>query len=470
MRKKLPFLLTSALLLGTTQLHADELRLTTATPVGETLQIALNADLQVDITWENGEKQSLFCDGSVQSIPVKSASFTISSTFGNITSLYVQGNKITALDVSGATELKSVYAADNQLTTLDVSKLKSLTDLDVQGNQLEGLTLTSNTALKNLNVADNQLTSSGFKLSSTTRLENFVAANNQLTSSIAALVLRDAKNYWAQNNQFTSVSLTSNSSLHSLVLSGNKLTSLSLIKQPELTDLWIDGNEIKTLNLSNGTPSLSFIAADNNKLSSITWDVTNNKKSLKYAYLNDNQLFPGFLPTRSSLTDITYSPQADYELEERYPLGTAVDLSELLLKNGYDANITTSVKFVDREGNVLAKGTDYTDSRRQYTFKTSHAGIRLEATCATYPNATFTTTRFSVGDAIDAIYNVNAGQTINVTTLAGGITVEAAALTPIHIVDLKGTTIANENIKGSRTWTLPAGIYIVNGHKVVVAH
>lgn len=469
MHKKLPLLLASALIAGHMQLRADELHLTTAIPTGENLQIALNADLQAEITWENGDKQTFVSDGSLQTIPVKSASFTIASITGNITSLYVQGNQLTALDVSGATQLSSIYAADNQLATLDVSKLKELSTLDVQGNSLSELTLTANTALKNLNIADNQITSAKLRISSTMRLENFVAANNQLTTSPSAAVLRNTKTLWASNNQLSNIALNNSNTLHSLVVSNNKIGSLTLIKQPELTDLWIDNNAIKTLNLSNGAPSLRVVAADHNQLTDITWDVTNNKKSLKYAYLNDNQLFLGSLPTRSLLTDIVYAPQADYVLEERYPLGTAVDLSALLLKNGYETNITTNVKFVDREGNALVKGTDYTDSRRQYTFKTPHAGLRLEATCATFPNATFYTTRFSVGDVIDAISNVSTASPLTVTTGSGSITVASPTKTAISIVDLKGVVLAKQMVEGTKTWYLPAGIYIVNGYKVVVS-
>lgn len=472
MHKKIPFILASALLMGIAPLNADEVHLATATPIGETIQIALNADLKADIIWESGEKQQLVCDGSLQTIAVKSKKFTLTSTTGNITSLYIQGDKITELNVDAATELTSLYAADNKLTWVDVHKLKKLTDLDLQGNELTSLVLTDNTALKNLNVANNNLTSNSFSVATATRFDNLVVANNQLSSALPASVLRNTKNYWAQNNKFSSVSLTNCNNFHSLVLSGNKLSAIALIKQPQLTDLWIDNNEIKTLNLSNGAPLLRTIAADHNKLTSIQWDVTNNKKSLEYAYLNDNQLFPGSLPTRSLLTDFVYAPQADYELDEKYELNTPIDLSALLLKNGYEANISTNVKFVDRNGKALVKGNDYTDSRRHYTFKTSHAGIRLEATCSTFPGITFCTSRFNVGNVVDAIYNVtdNNKQTFTINTTDGGITIETSVVTPIHIVDLKGTSIANKTLNGTQTWNVPTGIYIVNGQKVVVTH
>ncbi len=470
MHKKIPFILTSALLMSIAPLHADEVRLATATPIGETIQIALNADLKAEIIWENGEKQTIVCNGSLQTIAVKSRKFTLSSTEGNITSLYVQGDKLTDLNVDAAPEIKSLYAADNKLTSLYVYKLKKLTDLDVQDNELTFLALTDNIALKNLNVANNNLTSTSFSVASTARFDNLVVANNQLSSALPASVLRNTKNYWAQNNNFSSISLSNCNNFHSLVLSGNKLSAITLIKQPQLTDLWIDNNEIQTLNLSNGAPLLRTIAADHNKLTSIQWDVTNNKKSLKYAYLNDNQLFPGSLPTRSLLTDFVYAPQTDYELDESYELNTPIDLSALLLKNGFESNISTNVKFVDNKGNVLAKGTDYTDSRRQYTFKTPHAGIRLEATCSTFPGITFCTSRFNVGNVIDAIYNVadNNGQTYAINTTDGGITIITSVATPIHITDIKGATIANKTLNGTQTWDVPTGIYIVNGQKVVV--
>lgn len=103
-------------------MHADEVKMTTALTTSDKLALALNADVSVDLTWGNGEKQTLQSDGSLQSIDVKDANLTITTTSGKLTALFVQGNKLSALDVTAAPALKQLLAADNRLTELNVSK------------------------------------------------------------------------------------------------------------------------------------------------------------------------------------------------------------------------------------------------------------------------------------------------------------------------------------------------------------
>ena len=135
--QKRSLLLTSALLaLGSVQLCADEVKLTTGLAVGEKLSLALNADVAVTLTWDNGSVDSFVSDGSLQSIDVKDAGLTIATTQGKLTALYVQGNKLTALELTDVPHLRELYAADNQLEKLTVNTVTTLQVIDAQDNLL----------------------------------------------------------------------------------------------------------------------------------------------------------------------------------------------------------------------------------------------------------------------------------------------------------------------------------------------
>ncbi len=44
----------------------------------------------------------------------------------------------------------------------------------------------------------------------------------------------------------------------------------------------------------------------------------------------------------------------------------------------------------------------------------------------------------------------------------------AAKAVKVTLVDAKGRILLKEKIKGSRTLTLPQGVYVLNGNKVIV--
>lgn len=467
---KFPLLIASVLLMGNTlQLHADEVKLTTALPVGENLQLALNADLQVELIWGNGEKQQLTGDGSLQSIPVKNADLTITSTSGKIVSLYVQGDKLTKLDVTAAPNVKYLLAADNQLSNIDVSALKKLNTLDVQGNQLAALKLTNCTYLKTLNAADNQLTSNTLTIPTTARLESVNVANNQLTSSVNATSLLTSRHYWAQNNQIAgSISLNGNNT-HSVVLSNNKITAFTLsAKKPLLKDIWVDNNALTKLTIAALAPELEMLAADHNKITSIFWNNV-NLYTLKYAYLNDNFLFPNSLPSLQHITDCVYAPQGEYTVKTHFDVNEQLSFSDLLSEDGFGNSVSPRYTLVDDKGNKLVRNTDYKQNKTTITFLKDHENVHFEITSGNFPDCTFKTTTFTIGDPSTGIGEVEvADKGLNITTAKGKIVVKAQKSASLHIVNSKGITIAHEQVEGTRTYNAPAGFYLVNGKKVIV--
>lgn len=465
---KLPLLISSLLLAaGSLQARADEVTLTTALAQGETLQLALNADLKAELTWGNGDKVTLTGSGQPISLEVKDSKLTITSTKGKIVTLYVQGDKLTALNVTAAPNLKYLYAADNQLTQLNLSKCTELVALDVQGNQFSALTATTATDLTDINVADNNLTRVP-TLASTARPEHYVAANNQISTAPTSAVLTKAKTLWLQGNKISTLTLSASKNLRSLAAADNSLTKLTLADMPLLKDLSLDGNQLTALDLSKGSASLYYLSVENNALSNIEWD----GKTARYIYLGGNALFFNSFPTLTSLTDYTLTPQSPYDLgKTSYDLNTVIDLSDILNKNGWGQSITNGATYtvIDGDGKTLVKDTDYTVKVRKFTFLTGHAGVSVHAKVTRYPNIELYTSSFNVG-VTEGIEGVKADAATDIHAAKGGIIVNAASPLHLTVVSTDGRTIYSGTVQsGTTTIALPQGVYLANGKKLIVS-
>lgn len=468
--QKLPALIASALLMGgALQMHADEVTLTTALTTGQNLTLALNPDITAQLAWGNGETQTVESDGTLQSIPVKDSKLTISVTDGEITRLYVQGNKLTELDLSGAENIVQLFCADNQLTTLSLTKNKSLEVLDVQDNQLSKLSASGVTTLKELDVARNELTT--LSLASAARPTMLVCAENNLKSLPTATVLSELKSLWVRSNSLTSLPIGQAKNLHSLSASSNSISSINLIKNPQLVDLWLENNNLKTIDMSKGTPKLYSFCADHNSLTTVTWD-TNAKKTCRYVYLNNNALFINSMPSLiygGTKLSASIMPQSNYVIDNYYDAGATIDLNDLVAKNGWGVGTVAKVNVVGEDGNALTDKQDYTESSKKFTFPSIQKGLHFEVTSSAYTDITFRTVKFNIGTT-EAINTVSSNtDKLNFRTSRGLLIVEPSAPTAVHVYSAAGTRIVSEQLSaGSHTWVLPSGVYVVNGHKVMV--
>ena len=470
--RKLPLFLSAALLLaGTARMQADQVTLTTGVPVGQNLTLGLNADLKVTLQWGNGATQDITSDGSLISVPVLDAGLTISSTIGNITALYVQGNKLSALDVTQAPRLKQLLCADNELSTVDLSKCTQLEQVDVQGNQLSSLSASASNSMDDMNVAANKLKS--LPLSSSARLKWLVANDNALSALPSSTIMKEAETVWASNNALSTATLSSSSNLKSVVLENNKLTRISLAEAPALTDVWVDHNELTTLDLSKGSPVLYALSAAHNKLKSVLWD-TDSKKTCAYAYLNDNALFINSMPSLSTTAHpitTALEPQSAFEItDSHWKTGEYIDLADFVSKNGWGVTNSPTVTFTDRNGYVLKSGTDFSKTGQKYKFSKEFAAVTMTVTSSKYPNMTFTTKPFNIGD-ITGIHAVTDGaaQDGRVLTSRGSLQWQGEHASRVRIFNAAGMQVVDATVQpGSHTWQLPTGVYVVNGKKVVV--
>ena len=179
-------------------------------------------------------------------------------------SLTCSNNQLTELDVSKNTELTSLRCSDNQLTELDVSKSTVLTLFFCDGNQLKKLDVSKNTVLRNFACGGNQL--SELDVNSNVGLDAFSCVDNQLAKLDVSnnVGLR----YLAcSSNMLTELDLGNNTELSNFSCSNNMFKELDVSKNDKLSIFDCSFNQLLELDLSNN--SVSELRCNNNQLSSL---------------------------------------------------------------------------------------------------------------------------------------------------------------------------------------------------------
>ncbi|KQX08758.1 T9SS type A sorting domain-containing protein [Flavobacterium sp. Root420] len=193
--------------------------------------------------------------------------------FTELTSLGVYWNKLTTLNVSKNTKLKSLSCGQNfNLGTLDLSNNPELTNLDCYGTGLTNLDLSKNLLLTSLDCNNNKLTT--LDVSKLVNLQNLVCSSNLLTT----------------------LDTSNNPELSKIDFYSNKIASFDASKHPKLTSLRCDGNPIETLDLSTNK-ALTTLSCSSTKITSLdlskntllTSVQCNNNNSLKQLNLKNGQ-------------------------------------------------------------------------------------------------------------------------------------------------------------------------------------
>ena len=239
----------------------------------------------------------------------KSDSERIKSTTGvekltALTSLELEWNSLSTIDLSHNTSLTSLELDRNNLSTIDLSKNTSLRSLDLWYNSLSTIDLSKNTALTFLNLGLNGI--STIDLSKNTSLTTLHLDNNKIsTIDLSKNTSLRSLNLWVNN--ISNIDLSKNTSLTTLYLENNKISNIDLSKNTKLTSLDLSSNKISTIDLSKNTKltklnlsstntssidlskntSLTTLHLENNKISTI--DLSKNT-SLTTLYLYDNPL------------------------------------------------------------------------------------------------------------------------------------------------------------------------------------
>ena len=156
--------------------------------------------------------------------------------FIHLETLVCVSNQLTALDISGCSQLKALYCSENQLSSLDVSNNTKLEILWCADNLLTGLDVSANTALMEMGCMENGLTI--VDLSENTLLEILHSESNMLTALDLTQNL-SLKEIYLSGNQLTSLDVSQNTALNLLDCSENQLTGLDVSANTKLYDLYL---------------------------------------------------------------------------------------------------------------------------------------------------------------------------------------------------------------------------------------
>ena len=183
----------------------------------------------------------------------------------NLTSLNLQGNALTSLDVSENVNLTNLNLRDNALTALDVTKNTALTDLDCTGNQLTAIDVSNNTELVNLDLQNNRLTA--LDVSKNTKLQ-FLRCNGSEIGTLDVSKNTELLDLSCTYCGLTNLDVSANTKLQYLGCYNNTLTELDVSGLTELNQLQCGDNRLAELDLSANT-KLTWIDCGNNRFAEL---------------------------------------------------------------------------------------------------------------------------------------------------------------------------------------------------------
>ncbi len=190
----------------------------------------------------------------------------------NLEGLNIQYNDLTAIDLSTLSKLKTLRIFNNDLTALDLTNNPELEYLDTRGNNaVSVLNLTNNPKLDYAKIQQMSLTT--LDLSSNTLLRTLIADANDIT----ALDLTNATSLEfvdIHSNDLETLTFGNNTSISTLDARGNQLTTLDVSGLTGLTSIRVDNNQLTTFNAKNGynTNISTFNATNNPNLTCILVD------------------------------------------------------------------------------------------------------------------------------------------------------------------------------------------------------
>ncbi|GEM_PF-5621550 len=356
-------LILSALLLAGGCAMADSFSLTTALPTGSNFTLTMDDGITATLKWGDGTTETFVSNGTPMTTTVKDASLTV-STNNSVTSLYVNDNSLTALNVSNLTKLVALDCNDNEISTLTLTKLTALSTLWCSRNHLQTLNLEKQKSLRKLYASDNNLTSLSL-------------ASNELTD------------LWVDGNEIAGTfDLSTVEKLHSLA---------------------VDNNNLDKINLNNSTSAKSamkfFYASENN--------------------LFFNSFPTVFDKTKNTYTvACILAPQSPYYYTYGLNPGTQYDLSDLIRYNAWGVAISPTTVIKDNEtGTELVKGStsdpqDYTMSGSyKYTFNTEHNRVIATVSSAMYPDLELSTKPFAILADLSSIDEIESAVNAGVQTM-----------------------------------------------------
>lgn len=471
-------LLSIVLFAATLTAAADsqKITMTTARPVGQQMTLLVNATRAgVTVDWGDGTPVSYLptASGVIQEITgtVAGSTITLESAKG-LDTFSAEDCELTAIDLTAATELRSLYLQHNLLTSVNVSPLTRLRDLNLADNALAAITLstTKQPDIQTLDLSSNAFTTTSFSYA---------------TPNLQYVNLAD--------NQYKTLTIAKATGLDALIVGGNALSSLNLSGAAQLTTLDASDNNISKINLpADGLTALQQCLLSDNAIETLDLSAATELNTLTIARngarsvqlsskarfqvydCSDNALSFGSLPLKAGIPTayFAYAPQAPLDITDcglhEGSWGSA-GLPWVLMNPDYanrqkaeyvidltphkDGSAANSVNFefhaiVDGQDIVLQKASatektlDYSNISGKVTLLKEFRDIYIKMTDPLYPDLVITTNHFaSIDGTKDGIDSVSADPT---------------------------TSAAAYDLQGRRVNEVREGLYIQGGKKIIV--
>lgn len=420
-------------------------------PQAESVSLTLDAGTDGLVRWADGTTEAVTFDGTLKTIRLKSSAFSIETT-ESIRYVVCPDNPLTSIDLTEAPYVRGLYAQNCRLTDLKPGVATSLNVLHVSGNP--GL---------------------GEKLASLLlpALSFLGAAECELSKLPDADVLPALEGLWAWGNKLTSAPVVGKTNCEQALLQDNRLSTLAV--SPALRTLCVSGNQLRRLDLKACNRLETLDAAHN--IVRILYTSPACASTLRYLYVNDNALDYADMPTLSDadgncyLTDMALDTQAELKIASTLKPDAEVSLAAFVAANQWGKQLEAEVTWTDKDGNALVPGKDYVDKGGYvYTFLKGFDGVKATATCADYPGMTLVTSEMQVNapTAIAGVSGDNAAPGIAVDGCR--LSVSADSPTQVTVSDAAGRVLRSGVLRGTWTAHLPAGVYMVNGRKVIVGN
>ena len=405
---------------------------------------------------------------------------------------------LTAIDLSKAKELQSLYCQHNELTQLDVRDMKWLVDLNCSHNKISHFEFTnaSNPAddlqqIESLNISHNKFTER--YLWRLNNLQTLIANDNEF--SYFYVYDPEIKYVDCSNNQIKNfMVLTQSPKISTLNCHGNNIVALKFANDGEnVKQLICDGNKIKSINIANAD-NLTDISCCNNQAKELT--ISGKARDISSYNAKGNALSLHSLPGKGSEPQyIEFLPQNPFDIsqaegilvKEDVPYAavaaswndrnkTTIDLKSFCssANDRFDATYQWFVINPDGSETEMTKRTsnngsqDYYGSFGKFAFFTPQKKAYLQLTSKNY-GYIVKSMPIAIGDDITGVENVTTAlEILHISSRGNTIILSCSKNIQVNIYNVAGKNVWNGTVCGTETVSLPKGVYIVNGKKVML--
>ena len=451
--------------------------LTTSQPEGQTITLLVNATRAgVTVDWGDGTPQAYTSttNGGVLEISgtLKAANVTVKAAKG-WKMLAATDAGLTAVDLSKATELRSLYLQNNALTSVNVANMPELRDLNLANNQLTAVTLNSskNPLIETLDLSNNPIAATSFIYGQANLRYLNLSGMDYTSLTLTKDVNLDA--LLVANNALKTLTLTATKDISLIDVRGNKLEKMTMPTDglPQLQQLLADDNYLEDLDISAST-DINTLTVARNEISKVTLP---SKSKLQVYDCSENALTFSSLPRKTYVPSVyfDYSDQAPFDISalgltegswgskylpwlkmnpdysSRGDAQYQLDMSAHVAGSG-SSSVQFEIVSVTPEGEKVLEKASATNKTLDYSFVSGKITVLKEfpnlyirMTDSGYPDLTVATTHFAVIDpTADGIEEV---------------TVDDNSADDTTVYDLQGR----------RTQSTAKGIYIVGSKKVI---